>query len=56
MIRVLEKPKQGIEIKSDQWVYGILEKVEGLSEKVTAELSSEGCRGQLDGKAAGEGC
>lgn len=56
MIRVLKTLNQGIEIKSDQWVYGILEKVEGLSEKVTAELSSAGCRGQLYGKAAGEGC
>lgn len=56
MIRVLKKLKQGIELMSDQWVYGILEKVEGLSEKVTSELSSAGYRGQLYGKAAGEGC
>lgn len=30
--------------------------MDGLSEKVTFELSSEGLRGQTYGEAAGEGC
>ena len=35
---------------------GSLEEVDGLSEKVTFELSPEGLRGQTYGEAAGEGC